>query len=243
MKKVISLLCGIVFLLTNTFAYTFKIDDGMVELNLKSKEGDEIFVELKDGQSYEVKEGNVTLSEILNGNGLWKFVMPTSNVHIHLGETSGESAQIVTLDRQGATNGTASITAIHGNAMPAITVPSKTGYTFGGYYTGINGSGTQYYTSTGTSAKNWDKTSGTTLYAKWTANTYTVIYNSNEGSGTMANSSHTYGVAKTLTANTFTKSGYTFAGWNTQADGSGISYADEESVTNLTSTAGGTVTL
>ena len=53
--------------------------------------------------------------------------------------------------------------------MPSATMPTRTGYTFGGYYTNTGGSGTQYYTSTGASARNWDKTTATTLYAKWTA--------------------------------------------------------------------------
>ena len=49
-------------------------------------------------------------------------------------------------------------------------MPSRTGYTFGGYYTGTNGSGTQYYNADGTSTRKWDQTSNNaTLYAKWTA--------------------------------------------------------------------------
>lgn len=52
--------------------------------------------------------------------------------------------------------------------MPAIVKPTKTGYIFGGYYTGTNGTGTQYYTADGASARTWDSTTITTLYAKWT---------------------------------------------------------------------------
>jgi len=154
-----------------------------------------------------------------------------------------ESTYKVTLDQQSGSGGTTSVTATVGSAMPAITVPSRTGYTFGGYYTEANGGGTQYYNADGTSAMNWDKTSGTTLYAKWTAITYTVSYNKNSGSGTMSSSSHTYDVAKALTANSFTRSGYKFNGWNTKSNGSGTSYTDKQSVKNLSSTDGATVTL
>ena len=77
----------------------------------------------------------------------------------------------VILDRQGGNGGTESVAATCGNAMPSITVPTRPGYIFGGYYAGVNGSGTQYYTASGASARDWDKTSDTTLYAKWTANT------------------------------------------------------------------------
>ena len=149
----------------------------------------------------------------------------------------------VTLDNQGATTaGTTSVTATNGQAMPSITVPTKTGYTFGGYYSGTNGGGTQYYTASGASAKACDLTGATTLYAKWTANTYSVKYNANGGSGTMSNSSHTYGSSKALTANAFTRTGYDFAGWATSASGA-VVYSNGQSVSNLSSTQGATVTL
>ena len=82
------------------------------------------------------------------------------------------------------------------------------------------------------------------LYPEWNANTYTVKYNGNgENSGTTPSSSHTYDTAKNLTANGYIKNGYQFVGWNTQANGSGTSYSDKQSVKNLTATNGGVVTL
>ena len=77
----------------------------------------------------------------------------------------------VSLDRQSGSGGTYVLTATYGSPMPSITVPTRSGYAFDGYYTGTNGSGTQYYTASGMSARNWDRTSATTLYAKWTAAT------------------------------------------------------------------------
>ena len=47
----------------------------------------------------------------------------------------------VTLDRQGASNGSSSVTATYDSTMPSISVPTKTGYTFQGYYTGTSGGG------------------------------------------------------------------------------------------------------
>ena len=74
---------------------------------------------------------------------------------------------------------------------------------------------------------------------------YSVIFNANGGSGTMSNQSFTYGTAKNLIKNSFTRTGYTFVGWNTKADGSGTSYSDGELVNNLSSanTNNATVTL
>ena len=95
-------------------------------------------------------------------------IKPTSN---------SQKTYTVTLDRQGGSGGTASVTATYGSAMPTITVPTRSGYMFGGYYTSTGGSGTQYYAADGTSARAWDKAAATTLYAKWTAiPTYTVTY-------------------------------------------------------------------
>ena len=140
--------------------------------------------------------------------------------------------------------GTESTTATYGSAMPSITVPSKTGYKFDGYYTGANGSGTKYYNANGTSANPWAIAANTTLHANWIGIDYEVAFDANEGSGNMENEAFTYGAAsKALTTNTFTRTGYYFLGWNTNADGSGAPYYNGKSVSNLTTIDGGIVTL
>ena len=120
---------------------------------------------------------------------------------------------------------------------------TKTGYTFKNWNTKADGSGTSYADKA--SVKNLTATNGATvtLYAQWTANKYTVTYNANGGTGTMANQELTYDKAAALNANTFKRTGYRFNGWNTKADGTGTSYADKASVKNLTANSGGTVTL
>ena len=129
----------------------------------------------------------------------------------------------VTLDPQGGSGGTAGVTATYGSAMPSITLPTRTGYTFGGYYTSTGGSGTQYYTASGASARNWDKTADTTLYAKWTAKTATVTLSRQGGSGGTASVTATYDCAMpTITVPT--RTGYTFGGYFTSTDGSGTQY-------------------
>ena len=78
------------------------------------------------------------------------------------------STSTVTLDKQGGIGGSSSVSADFGSAMPSITLPTRDGYLFGGYFTETGGSGTKYYNSDGSSAKNWDKTGAQTLYASWT---------------------------------------------------------------------------
>ena len=117
----------------------------------------------------------------------------------------------------------------HGTAPDTQTIPtgttatkpsdlSATGYTFGGWYTD----------SDCTNAFDFDTalTSDITLYAKWTANTYTVKFDANGGSGSMADEMFTYDTAQALTANAFTRDGFTFSGWATAASGSAVSGAD-----------------
>ena len=85
-----------------------------------------------------------------------------------------------------------------------------------------------------------------TLTAELAYNTYTVHFNGNGGTcgdGQMTDQTFTYGTAQDLTANAFTRTGYTFASWNTKSNGTGTTYSDGQSVTNLTDTDGATVTL
>ena len=116
--------------------------------------------------------------------------------------------------------------------------PKKTGYTFKGWY-----SDSKYTEQVKTIKKG--SSGNKTLYAKWTANKYNISFKGNGStSGSIKKlSDRKYGKSYKLTQNTFKRTGYTFAGWNTKADGSGTSYADKASVKNLTSKNGRTVTL
>jgi uncharacterized repeat protein (TIGR02543 family) len=61
----------------------------------------------------------------------------------------------------------------------------------------------------------------------YVAPTKTVTFNVNGGEGTMAN--QTASAETALTANSFTRAGYSFTGWNTSADGTGTAFADAAS--------------
>jgi uncharacterized repeat protein (TIGR02543 family) len=119
-----------------------------------------------------------------------------------------------------------------------LTNPTKLGYTFKGWKgTDIDGA-----TMTVTIAKG--STGDRSYTATWEANPYTVSFNANGGDdGTMADQNFVYDVAQALTANAFTRTGYTFTGWNSKADGTGTSYADKAEVKNLTATRDAVVTM
>lgn len=89
----------------------------------------------------------------------------------------------------------------------------------------------------------WQKIPRKLIFPEGLYAAYTVEYNANGGEGTTLSSNHIENEAKKLAANGFTRTGYTFAGWNTQADGNGTSYSDQESVINLSTTDGATVRL
>lgn len=161
----------------------------------------------------------------------------------------------VTLDNQGAdTAGTMEYyekydsgnytTDACATTISSIIKPEKKGYTFKGYWTQKGGGGDCYIDETGwiTSTK-ITFTEDTILYAYWEINKYTIQYDANSGSGSMSSISTAYDIPVLLSANVFTKEGYTFAGWNTENDGSGTAYAEKEKVEKLVSTNNGSITL
>ncbi len=74
---------------------------------------------------------------------------------------------MVNLDGRGATKQEqTSVAAIYDKPVPDVVPPEKTGYVFQGYYTGVRGSGKQYYDENGYGTGDWTETT-TTLYACW----------------------------------------------------------------------------
>ena len=119
-----------------------------------------------------------------------------------------------------------------GSALPTTDAPTATrdGYTFT-FWSREGQLGTDV---TGQTVNGW-----TNLVANWKANTYTVKFAPNGGEGTMADQNFTYDVEQALTANAFTRTGYTFTGWKDD----GNTYTDGQKVKNLTAEPDGTVTL
>jgi uncharacterized repeat protein (TIGR02543 family) len=138
------------------------------------------------------------------------------------------SNSTVTFDANGGTGTMSNQSASSSTALTSNSF-SRTGYTFAGWNTAANGTGTAY-----ADGASYPFTSSTTLYAQWTANNYTVTFDANGGTGNMAN--QTSSSAANLTANAYTRTGYTFTGWNTAANGTGTAYADGASYPFTSST-------
>ncbi|MGB0730488.1 MAG: InlB B-repeat-containing protein, partial [Ilumatobacteraceae bacterium] len=125
----------------------------------------------------------------------------------------------LTYDPQGGTGEPGDQT---GDAASDVTVsttaPTRSGYTFTGWNTAADGSGTSYAGNDSYTLPN----SGTdTLYAQWSLiPVYNVMFDANGGTGAPAALTCSSGNV-TLPTTPPTRSGYTFAGWNTAADGSG----------------------
>ncbi|MBR5855077.1 MAG: InlB B-repeat-containing protein, partial [Paludibacteraceae bacterium] len=147
----------------------------------------------------------------------------------------------VTLDPQNGES-TNAVTATYGSAMPSITIPTRTGYTFGGYYTATNGGGTKYYNANGTSAKNWAIASNTTLYAKWTETKHSITVNANPQSyGKVSTNSVSVGQFTSSANITATANeGYEFVNW-TATEGITINNPNN-ATTTIKATKAGTLT-
>ena len=122
----------------------------------------------------------------------------------------------VTLSAEGAENTpTTSVRATYDAEMPSLAVlPTRTGYTFDGYYTARNGGGRCYYKADGTGNQTCDLTEATTLYASWVVKTYTVSFLV-DGNGTVSPSgSHTYAYGDRVNVSAMPATGSVFVGWD-----------------------------
>ena len=139
------------------------------------------------------------------------------------------STYTITFDANGGSggqSGTKSVT--YAAALPTIstTKPTKTGYTFAGWYDSAT-AGKQYYDENGAAKISaYDKTSNTTLYAHWTANTYTIVLFKNDGTIASTTTSVTFGGQIPASVTVPTRTGYNFKGYYTTESAAGVQYYD-----------------
>jgi uncharacterized repeat protein (TIGR02543 family) len=177
-----------------------------------------------------------------------RFVLKDADIYSMRFANPGNLQYSVTYDANGATSGKAPVAqtkehdvaltlALSGRGLGEVTFLKKAGHIFAGWNTAANGSGTDY-----AEWSSYTNNAPVMLYAKWTATpaSYSVTFNKNgatSGWGPAA-LAKTHDVPLTLPSNiTLARTGFTFAGWNTAADGSGTNcvaggpYAANEAVT------------
>ena len=162
--------------------------------------------------------GNTTKAYHINNASI------TFNVASNSGTISGTSPLYV---KKGSTG---IYTGIRNTTAGTIPTATKTGHDFTGWWTSATG-GTKIINADKSvvasvsgwtdSNKNWQITSNQTLYAQFSAKTFTVSFNGNGGSGgqTGTNATATYGQAMPAISTTApTRTGYEFMGWYDKAD-------------------------
>ena len=132
----------------------------------------------------------------------------------------GAEEYSVVFDKRGGSGGTSGVTVAHGGDMPVITVPTREGYAFDGYWSNANGSGTQYFAASGAGVHAWDGTSATTLYAKWTE---TNVVTLDPQGGRVQSVTATFG-EEMPPVDVPTRAGCIFGGYWTAPNGRGTQY-------------------
>ncbi|RED75742.1 InlB B-repeat-containing protein [Cohnella phaseoli] len=165
------------------------------------------------------------------GTSQWDIVVDSPGAMMQLyGDAEGNVHAGMFTTLNGETPNT-SLYRIQGNEF----VPSATLDSFGQARFGMINGGGYYYTV------EQDLNAGATIATIRTTNpnypyipTYKVLYQANGGTGTAPKDGQAYELGQTATvvgSGALAKSGYTFAGWNTEADGSGESYAENDTIT------------
>lgn len=119
------------------------------------------------------------------------------------------------------------------SAYASLITPTRPGYTF-----------VKWVDAAGNTVSASDvATNHLSVFSVWTEHSYTIVYNANSGSGTVANQTATYSQNVTLASSGYTKTDYALAGWSTDKNASTVQYQLGQTVSKLTDVDGATVTL
>jgi len=156
----------------------------------------------------------------------WAFANDTVAASTTLYAKWTANTYTVTFEAQSGTAANpASKVVTYASTYGTLATTTRTGYAFGGWYTGTGGTGTQI-----TSSSAVDIVANLTLYAKWTANTYTVTFDAQTGTAPIPASKVVAYDALYGALPTTTRTGYTFSGWYTGTGGTGTRITEETQV-------------
>ena len=135
-----------------------------------------------------------------------------------------ENTYTISYDANGGSGAPSSQTKVHFTPLTLSSKkPTRAGYTFLGWSTSASATTASYSPGATYSANGH-----TTLYAVWSAKTYTITYNANGGSGAPPAQTKSYGQTIFLSNTKPTRSGYTFIGWGYVSSATGAAYQPGE---------------
>jgi len=171
--------------------------------------------------------GLVTVTGVAPGTSSTATITTTRTGYTDGSATvSATSAYTISYDTNSATSGSAPANGSYTTGGSAATIATnsgtlaRTGYTFAGWNTESNGSGTDYAAS---GSATYSTSANLTLYAKWSANALTITYNSKGGTA-VTDGTVNSGASITSAPTAPTRSGYTFAGWSATDGGSAVTF-------------------
>lgn len=177
-----------------------------------------------------------TINKSTSAQSIQCYAKITSNSSYVSGTKSSTSSNVsvpakpsytVSYNANGGSGAPSAQTKWYGTDLTlSSTKPTRTGYSFQGWGTSSSDTSVDYAAGATYSAN-----AAITLYAIWKANTYTVSYDANGGSGAPSSQTKTYDVALTLSSTIPTKTNYTFKGWGTSASATTVAYAAGASYT------------
>ena len=174
-----------------------------------------------------------------------RFDNVTSNITVTLEYIANE--YVINFDGNGATSGNMQPLPMQYDKEKNLTANefAREGYTWSGWNTKAGGNGTGYTDKQTVRNLTSENNGSVTLYVQWTPIAYRIQFDKNrtDATGETAPMAMTFDVAKNLTANGFTSPSSKFNCWNSKPDGSGQTYANGQSVKNLTKAPNDVVTL
>jgi len=173
---------------------------------IKVEDG-KVLLNQTDSNGIHIDDAGITISHVLNAGSVPPQEAPCT----------------VTFDSAGGTS-VAPQTVERGSMAEMPENPTRDGFIFEGWML----DGAEYDFSS-------PVTEDVTLVANWKeipqAVIWTVTFDANGGDGTMSPQTFVDGETQKLNSNAFTRTGYTFEGWNTASDGSGSAFTDGENIT------------
>lgn len=135
-----------------------------------------------------------------------------------------KTSYTISFNLNGGSGTSTKLTKWAGGSVTLHKAPTKDGYTFSGWL-----SSAQNKTFSAGASYTYD--ASTTMKAQWTADTYTVAYFDNGGTGAPGTQVKTHGVGLTLSTDIPTRTNYTFKGWGVSSSSTTASYQPGDTYT------------